>query len=76
MARPCYLKDESHEMWSPFWEMEDSHPKGCMVISALFWNCGDRWSSGDSDPSCHRGYRKGKEANPAFLLCVSSFYSQ
>lgn len=30
----------------------------------------------ETDPSCHWGYRKSKDANAAFLLCVSLFYSQ
>lgn len=75
-AGPCYPKDESCEVWSLFWEMEDSGPKGCLVAGTLFWSCGDRQSSGDSDPSCHLGYRKSKDANPAFPLCVFLFCSQ
>lgn len=46
-ARPRYPKAESRGVWSLFWEMEDSGPKGCVVTGALFRSRGDGQSSGD-----------------------------
>lgn len=39
MAGPCYLKDKSHEVRSPFWEIED-YLRSCMVIGTPFWSQG------------------------------------